>query len=130
MRKISMLFLLSASLVLTSCAGKSGNTKLGEMKKEEIHQIIYKGKTTKEEVRKIFGDPQSTDFDIQGHEKWTYKHVRHEVKGESYIPVVNWFSRGTDDEKKKLVIIFDDEGRVMKYAESQSNGETKVGLFQ
>ncbi len=33
--------------------------------------------------------------------------LRSVQKGVNYVPVVNWFVKGTDDTKKTLIVLFD-----------------------
>ncbi|GAB1464826.1 hypothetical protein MASR2M54_03260 [Aliarcobacter cryaerophilus] len=50
-------------------------------------------------------------------------------KGVNYVPVVNWFVKGTDDTKKTLIVLFD--GNVVKtHSFSSSEGETMGGLVR
>lgn len=131
LRKISTVSLLVASLVLSSgCAVKTGNETLGEMEKSQLEQQIIKGKSTKQEVKSLLGDPDKTDFDNNSLEKWTYAHTRKDMKAVNYIPVANWFVAGTNDTTKSLVIVFDDSGVVKNYIVSDAKGETKGGLLQ
>lgn len=127
---IKAILLASALLITTGCAVKSGNEKLGTMEKEKVNQSLTKGKSTKDDVKAFLGDPDKTDFDNNSMEKWTYTHVRKDAKFVNYIPIVNWFGSGTNDTTKTLVIIFDDNGIVKNYINSDAKGETKGGLFQ
>lgn len=123
--------LLSAAMILTTgCAVKTGNDKLGDIERGQLEQGIVKQKTTKNEVRSMLGEPDKTDFDNNGHEKWTYTHIRKSSKAVNFVPVVNWFVAGTNDTTKTLVILFEDSGVVKNYIASTADGETKGGLLQ
>jgi len=124
------LAVLAAALLISGCAGKTGNEQLGKMEKSEINQKIEKGKTTKQDIKDMLGDPDKTDFDNNGHEKWTYVHVRKDLKLVNYVPVANWFVGGTNDTTKSVVVLFHDDGVVKNYIVSDAKGETKAGLFQ
>lgn len=119
-------FLLS--LILSGCAGQSGNQKLADTHTSELNKVLVKGQTTKESVIEIFGEPNDTDIMDNGREKWIYSHLRKDSKIVNYVPVANWFTSGTDDTTKKLVIIFHN-GVVENFSSSTSLGETKGGLF-
>lgn len=119
-----------AALLMTGCAGKSGNETLGRMEKSQIDSTIVKGKSTREDVKALMGDPSKTDFDNNGLEKWSYVHVRKDLKAVNYIPVANWFVNGTNDTTKTLVVLFDDKGIVKNFISADAKGETKGGLFQ
>ncbi len=128
--KIVGLAILVGLVSMTGCAGKSGNENLGKMETSQIEAGITKGKSTKADVKTMLGDPDKTDFDNNSLEKWTYIHVRSDLKAVNYVPVVNWFVRGTNDTTKSLVVIFDENGVVKNYINSDAKGETKAGLLQ
>lgn len=120
----------AATLMMSGCAVKTGNETLGKIEKSQLEQAIVKGKSTKVDVKGVLGDPDKTDFDNNSLEKWTYTHTRRDAKAVNYVPVVNWFVAGTNDTTKTLVIIFDDNGVVKNYINSDAKGETKGGLLQ
>jgi len=130
MKNILIISAALSALLFTGCAVKTGNEMLGKMDKEQINSQITKGKSTKADVKAMLGDPDKTDFDNNSLEKWTYIHVRKDVKAVNYIPVANWFVGGTNDTTKTLVVLFDDNGLVKNYINSDAKGETKGGLFQ
>lgn len=119
---------LVASLI-TGCAVKTGNDKLQEVTNENIDSVIKNGVSTKTEVKSKLGGPGKIDFLNNGLEKWEYYHTLKVEKGVNYVPVVNWFVKGTDDTKKSLVILFD--GDIVKtHTFSTENGETMGGLVR
>jgi outer membrane protein assembly factor BamE (lipoprotein component of BamABCDE complex) len=131
MKKIS---LIASSLVLgtvlfTGCAVKTGNDRIENVTQDNILNMIEDGKSTKADVRKAFGEPRNIGFMDNGLEKWEYHHSRSVQKGVNYVPVVNWFVKGTDDTKKTLLVLF--EGNVVKtHSFSSSEGETMGGLVR
>ena len=131
MKKIS---LIASSLVLgtvlfTGCAVKTGNDRIENVTQDNILNMIEDGKSTKADVRKAFGEPKNIDFMDNGLEKWEYHHSRSVQKGVNYVPVVNWFVKGTDDTKKTLLVLF--EGNIVKtHSFSSSEGETMGGLVR
>ncbi|MBW6488550.1 outer membrane protein assembly factor BamE [Sulfurimonas sp.] len=131
LKKITASSMLVATLVLSSgCAVKTGNENLGTMEKSELDTKIVKGKSTKQDIKALLGDPDRTDFDNNSLEKWTYAHTRKDLKLVSYVPVANWFVAGTNDTTKSLVIVFEENGVVKNFITSDAKGETKGGLFQ
>jgi outer membrane protein assembly factor BamE (lipoprotein component of BamABCDE complex) len=131
MKKIS---LIASSLVLgtvlfTGCAVKTGNDRIENVTQDNILSMIEDGKSTKADVRKAFGEPRNIGFMDNGLEKWEYHHSRSVQKGVNYVPVVNWFVKGTDDTKKTLLVLF--EGNIVKtHSFSSSEGETMGGLVR
>ena len=129
MRYFFKLFVtLSVLLVCAACAS-SGNKKLASMKQHELTSMFTEGKSTKNEVKLTLGEPSDIDFDHNNCEKWTYEHIKSSSKAVNFIPVVNYFVRGTNDTKKKLVIVFDEQGVIKHQAYAQSKGESKAGIL-
>ncbi|MCT7606883.1 hypothetical protein [Aliarcobacter butzleri] len=131
MKKISLIAtsLVLGTVLFSGCAVKSGNDKLQDVTKESITDMIKNGTSTKSEVRSKLGEPTNIDFMENGLEKWEYNHTRKVDKGINYVPVVNWFVKGTNDTKKILVVLFD--GEVVKnHSFSSSEGETMGGLVR
>lgn len=112
----------------SGCAVKSGNVTLENLERQDIKQVIVKGSTTENGVRELFGEPQSTDFMADGRKKWKYSFMEKSEKGINYVPLVNWFTRGTNDTIKSLVVIFKND-KVNDYMFSSSKGETNSGAF-
>lgn len=127
---VAVSVMMVSVLMMSGCAVKTGNETLGKLDKAQLEQGIIKGKSTKDDVKAMLGDPDKTDFDNNSLEKWTYIHVRKDLKAVNYIPVANWFAHGTNDTTKTLVVLFDDNGVVKNYINSDAHGETKGGLFQ
>ena len=119
---------VAITLLQTGCAVKSGNEKLENMERNDISTLIKKGETTESGVASIFGEPQGTDFMQDGRKKWKYSFIAKREKGVNYVPVVNWFTKGTNDEIKSLLVLFKD-GVVDDYIFSKSEGETTAGAF-
>lgn len=120
--------LIPMMLVLSGCVGDSGNTKLAKTNHETINSTFVKGRTTQQEVKDMFGDPDDTDIMMDGKVKWTYQHIKRSAMARNFIPVVNWMSSGTNDTTKKLVMVFKN-GILEDYSTSTSKGETKAGLM-
>ena len=131
MRKISLITtsLLLGTVLFTGCAVKTGNDRIENVTQDNILSMIEDGKSTKADVRKAFGEPRNIGFMDNGLEKWEYHHSRSVQKGVNYVPVVNWFVKGTDDTKKTLIVLFD--GNVVKtHSFSSSEGETMGGVVR
>jgi len=129
LKQFNLIMILGVSFFLTGCAVNSGNTKLAKTNNEQINSIFVKGKTTQAEVKEAFGEPSDTDIMSDGKVKWIYKHIKSSDMMRNYIPVVNWFSVGTNDTTKKLVLIFKDE-ILVDFSSSSAKGETKAGLLR
>ena len=132
MRFLPVLFLVPvlAPLAIVGCGAKSGHTFLEKMSDSDIDQKLILNKTTREEVKAHFGDASNVDLRDNGAEVWTYEFKRSRAKGVNFITVVSSFYAGTNDNIRRLKIIFNKSGLVENYAFSNSKGETKVGAFQ
>jgi outer membrane protein assembly factor BamE (lipoprotein component of BamABCDE complex) len=110
--------------------GSTGNTVLGDADKANVYKMICDNITTKSDARKLLGDPTDIDFyENSGQEKWIYTHVDKSSLWRNYLPILNFFSRGTKDIQKKVILIFDKDGILKKSLVSENVGETKHGLL-
>ncbi|RYE05919.1 MAG: hypothetical protein EOP33_01520 [Rickettsiaceae bacterium] len=125
LKQITLVAITSAFLV--ACVS-SGNTKLATTNNEDIKSAFQKGRTTQNEVKLALGEPNDTDIMSDGQIKWIYTHVKRSMMMRNFIPVVNWFSAGTDDTTKKLVLIFKN-GILQDLSSSTATGETKSGIL-
>jgi outer membrane protein assembly factor BamE (lipoprotein component of BamABCDE complex) len=120
-----------AMLVVTmlGCAS-AGNQALKEQTKETVSQKITKGLTTKDQVRKEYGDPMDTSFTEGGSEIWKYRYAHAETTAMGYVPIVRHFAGGTDVDKKELVILFDKNGVVENFTMQQSKQQIRHGTSE
>jgi len=102
-----------SALVLAACSAVPESSPQPETQ-ESINQKITKGKTTKAEVKLMFGEPVSTTSKERGAEEWRYK-----MAGSSSTIKIPGFERffgsGTDKDKA-LLVDFDRRGIVTSYS--------------
>jgi len=98
-----------SALVLAACSMVPENSPPRETK-ESINQKIGKGKTTKAEVKAMFGEPSSTASKDRGSEEWRYKMPSPPSTGFN-----KFFSSGTEKDKT-LLVDFDRRGIVTNYS--------------
>ncbi len=122
-----MLSLIVVLLVAVGCSG-SGNKALKDETRESVAEKLHKGQD-KEEVRAMFGDPISTDFD-GGYEEWKYVFTQSQMNVANYIPYAATLFGGSTGTNKELTILFDDNDRVAKYSMNESATETNTGIIQ
>jgi len=113
-------------LLLTGCAS-TGNQQLGKQTNVSLNEKITNGKTTRNQIEALLGQPDNIDFSESNNEKWTYVYQKSKSKIINFIPVANMINSGTNDQKKRLVIVFNQKGIVQRHALSESNGQTNVG---
>lgn len=111
----------------TACAS-SGNQQMADYDKGNLQKMVTTEIKTKTDALNKFGDPNDVDFNSNGQEKWTYSYQHRTSKVQNFIPVVNWFTAGTDDLNKKIILVFDKRGVVINAAVTESRGETKGGI--
>lgn len=131
---IFKLFSISSIVILLSgCSmqsGSEGNIQLANNTKAKLYQMINDNITTKSDARKVLGDPSDIDYsEITRQEKWTYLHIDKQNLKRNYIPLVNFFTKGTKDTKKKIILIFDSNGTLAKSLVTESKEEKKNGWF-
>jgi hypothetical protein len=78
----------------------------------------------------MLGDPSDVDYyEASKEEKWIYLHLNKSNLFRNYVPVVNFFSRGTTDTQRKIVLIFNSEGILVNSMVSESVAVSKNGMF-
>src|SRR5205823_5933289 len=93
------------ALGLAGCAS-GGNQVLKTQDAATVDQQIVDGKTTKADLRKVYGDPNQTSFTDGGNEIWTYTYASATAMPQNFIPLVGIFAGGTNvedaDERDKI----------------------------
>ena len=127
-RKYEMKKFLFAAMLAATVAGcaSSGNQKLKNETETSVQNKIQQGKTTKAEVKSIFGSPDAVSYTDGGNEIWKYAFAKVKVNGTTFIPFYGLFHNGTNGTKKELTILFKDD-KVQKYTMAESAINTKSG---
>ena len=129
MKKLLISALAGVAIVsMTGCAS-TGNEKLRVESEGTVSTKIIEGKTTKNEVRELFGSPLKTSFTDGGLEIWNYEFSNVSLDAVGYIPIVNLFGSTASGKKKELVVMFDQQNIVKRYSMSESDVKQKTGLF-
>lgn len=126
--KIALLAILAAVLVVSGCASV-GNETLRAESESTVKGKMVEGKTTKAEVKSMFGSPMKTTFTDGGLEVWTYEFSKVSADAVSFIPIVNLFGATASGTKKELVAMFETNGVLKRYAMSESDVKQKTGVF-
>jgi hypothetical protein len=116
------------AVVLTGCAGV-GNDSLRAETEASVSTKIVEGKTTKNEVRGMFGSPMKTEFTDGGLEIWHYELTKLHSDAVNYIPIVNLFGSSASGKKKELVVMFNTDNVVKRFSMSESDVSQKTGIF-
>ena len=128
MKKLAAAGIVAFGILLSGCASV-GNETLRKESESSMSAKFAEGKTTKGEVRAMFGSPLKTTFTDGGLEIWNYEFSNVSLDAVSYIPIVNMFGGTSSGKKKELVVLFDQAGVVKRYSMSESDVKNKTGLF-
>lgn len=126
--------LLIAALTLAGCYS-SGNA---DIKKQEMVAKVQIGKSTKEDVRRLFGDPNQisrqssevvnpvdTTKMITLVEYWSYIHGNARADAKSYIPFVGGLVGGSSYDSEVLRVGYDAKGVVQHVSSESAKGENR-----
>ena len=128
MKKYASIAFLLIPVFLTGCAS-TGNEILRKESETSMSTKMVEGKTSKADVRGMFGSPNKTTFTDGGLEIWNYEFSNVSLDAVSYVPIVNMFGGSSSGKKKELVVLFDSTGIVKRFSMSEADVKTKTGLF-
>jgi outer membrane protein assembly factor BamE (lipoprotein component of BamABCDE complex) len=126
MRKLMLV--LAAAFIFCGCSSV-GNEKISKEDHASIESKLVKGVTTKAEVRATFGDPLDATFHDSGNEMWKYVFTEQSCNASCYFIYTAWAYSSSSGIQKTLTVLFDDKGTVKNYILSESEVESKHGLF-
>jgi outer membrane protein assembly factor BamE (lipoprotein component of BamABCDE complex) len=116
------------AIALAGCASV-GNETLRAETESSVQGKIVEGKTTKAQVKAMFGSPLKTNFTDGALEVWTYEFSKVSADPISFVPIVNMFGATASGKKKELVVLFDSAGITKRYSMSESDVTQKTGIF-
>lgn len=125
-KKLALAFSVLIVAGLSACVS-AGNASIANVNSETVSTQIVKGKTTKDQVRALYGNPNATTSMMDGSEVWVYTFTHAHAKAASFIPIVGAFAGGAIGETKNISIIFDQRGVVNSYSVTASNVNTGFG---
>lgn len=114
-------------IVLSGCASTAGNQSIKNETQQSIASKIFKGRTTKEDIQKQFGEPTRKTTVDTNEDMWFYSIMNSNMSAMSYIPIVGLFSNGIDMKSKNLTITFTGD-KVENWAFSESNDSVHNGI--
>ena len=139
-----MHWILAVVMLLVSGCMSSGNPSVRD---EAVTGQIQIGVTTKEEVRKLIGRPNSVSKGSgnltaasglpatpyaplalkSNYEVWSYTHISIKTNAATFIPIVGLFAGGATSSVSSLTVYFDDKGVVQFVQSRQSEGLSGMG---
>lgn len=124
LRQLLFVLCLATLLAVQGCAS-SGNPKVADFNTST--QIEY-GKTTKQEIRAMLGEPNAKKYGANGKEVWVYLYSQAQFKAATFIPLVGLFAGGVDTSGKSLTFVFDENGVLQKRGSGEANIKGAPGI--
>ncbi|EGZ3914824.1 TPA_asm: hypothetical protein G0D46_24500 [Salmonella enterica subsp. enterica serovar Java] len=123
---ISVFFI--CSLFISGCS-TSGNQNLRNETSQSLQSIIIKNKTTKSEIIKKLGEPDTRTTTDDGQEEWTYLMVNNQFDATTFLPFAGLLTGGSKTQARELVITYRGD-TVSQWTFSENNSRMKTGLIQ
>ena len=114
--------------LMVGCAG-IGNDRLRSENETTVSSKIVEGKSTKNDVRALFGSPVKTSFTDGGLEIWNFEFAQMTADAVNFIPFVNLLGSSSSGTKKELVVLFDENNVVKRFSMSESDVTARTGIF-
>ena len=122
------ILLLTLIIFVGGCAS-TGNQTLKEETESSVASKIINNVTTQAEIKAMYGSPYETTYTDGGMEIWKYRLDDIKADAINYVPLVNLFGSSFSGTRKELVILFNDDGTVKRNSMSESDVQSKSGLF-
>ena len=126
-RIIASVFCISFALI--SGCSTSGNQSLRNETSQSLQSIIIKNKTTKSEIIKKLGEPDTRTTTDDGQEEWAYLMVNNQFDATTFLPFAGLLTGGSKTQARELVITFRGD-TVSQWTFSENNSRMKTGLIQ
>ena len=132
MKKITIFTLCISLIAITGCAN-SGNKSVKNVTQQQVEQTVVEGKTSKQEIQRMFGAPIETSYTDSGLLIWKYRYDDTSMLNLETIASV-YFTLGlagtkSEGTRNELVVLFDENDIVRKFNMSNSAIETGTGIF-
>ncbi|RST46316.1 outer membrane protein assembly factor BamE [Variovorax sp. DXTD-1] len=120
MKKIVIGGVIFVAALLSGCGTLGGNTAVANATTQSLEQQLKKGVTTTDDVKRIFGSPNSVQNYADGTEYWIYDSGRNNQTSAifSMIPGSSTVGRAEDiagTKSKSMSIFFDSRKRVVRH---------------
>jgi glycine betaine/choline ABC-type transport system substrate-binding protein len=127
--RVVVAFFLAVVVLMGGCAS-TGNQTLKTETEISVGSKIVVGETSAAEIKSMFGSPFESSYTDGGLQIWKFRLDDMNADAVNFIPVVNLFGSSMSGKRKELVILFDDEDVVKRFNMSESDVQTKTGLFK
>jgi outer membrane protein assembly factor BamE (lipoprotein component of BamABCDE complex) len=126
-------FIILISIALLAGCANAGNKAVDGLTQADVSKSLVQEKTTKNEVRNLFGSPMETTYTDGGLEIWKYEYVdasamTAETVG-SMLLTFGLAGTKTEGTKYELTILFNDNDTVKKFNMNDSEVQSGTGIF-
>ncbi len=115
--------------ILVSACSTTGSMALKNVSPVDIANSLKSGVTTKAQILKIMGSPNSVGITQDGLEILRYEYRRNEPMLRNFTPVV-LFSFGSDTEVKQLVILLNKNKTVKEIVANEAMLQRTFGMVE
>ena len=129
---MKLLYIFVTLCFLAGCAN-TGSPVLKKLSESDVNLKILPGKTTRAEVRSMYGSPLETSYTNSGLEIWVYSYEdttglnAANIASKSFtLGIAGTRHVGT---KKELIILFNDDYTVKKFNMSEAPIQKGTGLL-
>ena len=127
-KTLNRIFATILVISIYGCA-TAGNDSLRLETEASINQKVQLNKTTKTDMKVMFGSPFETTYTDGGSEIWKYEISKMSADATSYIPIVSMFAGSSSGVKKELIVMFNEDDTVRKFNMSESDIKVRTGMF-
>jgi outer membrane protein assembly factor BamE (lipoprotein component of BamABCDE complex) len=112
---------LSALAIGLSGCTSSGTEALKSQDMAAVNASIVDGKTTRDDILRIYGKPTQTTITSKQREIWVYSWSHSTPQPQSFIPYAGVFVAASDVQHKHLLIAFDSNNVVASHSVSEGS---------
>lgn len=124
----SLLSIIFLSILVSACS-TTGNMALKTVSPLDIANSLKPGVTTKAQILKTMGSPNSVDITQDGLEILRYEYRRNEPMLRNFTPAL-LFSFGSDIEVRQLVILLNKNKTVKETVANEAMLQSTFGIIE
>ena len=121
---------LFATILLVLGCASTGNETLKTESEISVSSKISIGETTAAEIKSMFGSPYESSYTDGGLQIWKFRLDDMTADAVNFVPILNLLGSSMSGTRKELVILFDDDDVVKRFNMSESDVQTKSGIFK
>jgi outer membrane protein assembly factor BamE (lipoprotein component of BamABCDE complex) len=110
--------LLCCLLLLPACTSTFGNA---DIQNPQLISQIQRGRSTKQDITRLLGEPQRRSMTAAGVETWHYNYSKTKLDNATFIPIYGIFAGGAKSESSELMVEFANGQTVSNYTTTEGN---------